>query len=163
MFQFKEDQLSIQEMIREFAESEIKPLADEIDKTGRFPSETIAALAEMGVMGLNIPEEYGGVGMDEVSKVLAISEIARCCASTAEIVAVHLLVNDIILRKGTEEQKGKYLPMAAEGKLGAFCLTEPSAGSDAGGLRTKAVKDGDSYVLDGTKCFITSGNLGNIK
>lgn len=158
MFQFTQDQNSIREMVREFSEREIRPLADEIDKTGRFPSETIAALADMGIMGLNIPEEYGGVGLDEISKVLVISEIARCCASTAEIVAVHLLVNDIIVRKATPEQKAHILPMAVEGRLGAFALTEPGAGSDAGGLRTKAVKDGSSYVLNGSKCFIS--NLG---
>lgn len=156
MFQFTEDQLAVQELIREFAENEVRPLADELDKTGRFPSETIAALAEMGIMGLNIPEEYGGAGMDEVSKVLVISELARCCASTAEIVSVHLLVNDIILRMGNEEQKKTYLPQAAEGKLGAFCLTEPSAGSDAGGLRTKAEKCDGGYLLNGTKCFISN-------
>lgn len=158
MFQFTEDQNSIREMVRDFAENEIRPLADEIDKTGRFPSETIAALAEMGIMGLNIPERYGGAGLDEISKVLAISEVSRCCASTAEILAVHLLVNDIILHKGTEEQKARILPLAVEGNLGAFALTEPGAGSDAGGLRTKAVKDGDVYILNGTKCFIS--NLG---
>ena len=156
MFQFTEDQKTIQEMVRDFAEKEIRPLADEIDKSGRFPAETIEALAEMGVMGLNIPEEYGGTGMDEICKVLAISEVSRCCASTAEILAVHLLVNDIICNNATEAQKQKYLPMAAEGKLGAFCLTEPGAGTDAGSLRTRAVKDGDSYVLNGTKCFISN-------
>lgn len=156
MFQFTEDQISIQEMVREFAEKEVRPKADEVDKTGRFPAETITQLAEMGVMGLNIPEEYGGSGLDELCKVLAISEIAKCCASTAEILAVHLLVNDIIVRKGTQAQKAKYLPAAVEGRLGAFCLTEPGAGSDAGGLKTRAVKDGDSYVLNGTKCFISN-------
>ena len=156
MFELTEDQKAIQEMIRDYAEKEIKPRADEVDKTSTFPADTIAELAEMGVMGLNIPEEYGGVGMDEICKVLAISEIAKCCASTAEIVAVHLLVNDIILNNATEEQKAKFLPQAVEGKLGAFCLTEPGAGSDAGGLRTKAVKDGDEYVINGTKCFISN-------
>lgn len=156
MFQFTEDQLAVQELVREFAENEVRPLADEIDKTGRFPSETIAALAEMGIMGLNIPEEYGGTGLDEISKVLVISELARCCASTAEIVAVHLLVNDIILHKANEEQKRRYLPEAADGKLGAFCLTEPGAGSDAGGLRTKAEKCEGGYILNGSKCFISN-------
>lgn len=156
MFELTEDQAMIQEMVRDFAEKEIRPKADLVDKTGEFPSDTIAALAEMGIMGLNIPEEYGGVGLDEVSKVLVISEISRCCASTAEIVAVHLLVNDILLHNASEEQKQKYLPEAVEGKLGAFCLTEPNAGSDAGGLRTKAVKDGNEYVIDGTKCFISN-------
>ena len=156
MFMFTEDHLALQSMVRDFAEKEIRPKADEIDKTGRFPSETIAALADMGLMGLNIPETYGGAGMDEIAKVLAISEISRCCASTAEILAVHLLVNDIILNKATEAQKQKYLPRAAEGLLGAFCLTEPGAGSDAGGLRTRAVKDGDGYILNGVKCFISN-------
>lgn len=156
MFTFTEEQQSIQEMVRDFAEKEIRPRADEIDKTGRFPSETIAQLAEMGVMGLNVPEQYGGAEMDEICKVLAISEVSRCCASTAEILAVHLLVNDIILHQGTEAQKEKWLPRACEGKLGAFCLTEPGAGSDAGGLRTKAVKDGEDYVLNGTKVFISN-------
>lgn len=158
MFTFTDEQLDVQALVRDFSENEIKPLAAEIDKTGRFPKETIDQLTEMGIMGLNIPEEFGGSGMDEICKVLAISEIARCCASTAEIVAVHLLVNDIILNKATKEQKEKYLPLAAEGKLGAFCLTEPSAGSDAGGLKTKAVADGDDYIINGTKCFIS--NLG---
>jgi alkylation response protein AidB-like acyl-CoA dehydrogenase len=148
--------MSIRDMVREFAEKEIRPKADEVDKTGRFPLETITALTEMGIMGLNIPEEYGGAGMDEICKVLAISEISRCCASTAEIVAVHLLVNDIILRNGSEEQKQQFLSAAVEGKLGAFCLTEPGAGSDAGGLKTKAVKDGDHFILNGTKCFISN-------
>lgn len=156
MFTFTEDQMSIRDMVREFAEKEIRPKADEVDKTGRFPLETITALTEMGIMGLNIPEEYGGAGMDEICKVLAISEISRCCASTAEIVAVHLLVNDIILRNGSEEQKQQFLSAAVEGKLGAFCLTEPGAGSDAGGLKTKAVKDGDHFILNGTKCFISN-------
>lgn len=156
MFEFTEDQIMIRDLVRNYAEKEIKPKADELDKTGRFPAETIEALAEMGIMGLNIPEEYGGSEMDEICKVLAISEIARCCASTAEIVAVHLLVNDIILHQATEEQKREYLPRAAKGLLGAFCLTEPGAGSDAGGLKTRAVKDGNEYVLNGTKCFISN-------
>ncbi|MGN0203545.1 MAG: acyl-CoA dehydrogenase family protein [Coprococcus sp.] len=158
MFSFTEEQLDIQSMVRNFAEKEIRPLAQEIDQTGRFPAETIAKLAEMGIMGMNIPEEYGGAGLDEICKVLVISEISRCCASTAEIVAVHLLVNDIIKNNATQEQKERILPMAAEGKLGAFCLTEPGAGSDAGGLKTKAVQDGDDYIINGSKCFIS--NLG---
>ena len=156
MFELTEEQKDIQALVRDFSENEIKPLANEIDQQGRFPKETIDALTEMGIMGINIPEEYGGVGMDEICKVLAISEISRCCASTAEIIAVHLLVNDIILYQATEEQKAEFLPRAAEGKLGAFCLTEPGAGSDAGGLKTRAVKKGDNYVINGTKCFISN-------
>lgn len=158
MFQFTEDQLAIREIIRDFAENEIKPKADELDKTGSYPLETVNALADMGVMGLNIKGEYGGSEMDEICKVIAVSEVARCCASTAEILAVHLMVNDVIQSNANEEQKKKYLPMAAEGKLGAFALTEPNAGSDASSVKTKAVKDGDSYIINGTKCFIS--NLG---
>lgn len=156
MFEFTEEQRSIQEVIRDFAEKEIRPLANELDRTGRFPEETVRQLADMGFMGLNIPEEYGGAGLDEICKVLAISEIARCCASTAEMFAVHLLVNDIILKNANEEQKKKYLGEAAQGRLGCFALTEPGAGSDAGGLKTKAVRDGDEYVINGTKCFISN-------
>jgi len=158
MFQFTEDQLAIREIIRDFAENEIKPKADELDKTGSYPLETVNALADMGVMGLNIKGEYGGPEMDEICKVIAVSEVARCCASTAEILAVHLMVNDVIQSNANEEQKKKYLLMAAEGKLGAFALTEPNAGSDASGVKTKAVKDEDSYIINGTKCFIS--NLG---
>lgn len=110
----------------------------------------------MGVMGLNISEEYGGAGMDTVSKVLAIAEVASCCGSTCEIFSTQLLVNDIVQHNASEEQKAKYLPMIAEGKLGAFALTEPNAGSDASGIRTKAVKDGEDYVITGSKCFISN-------
>lgn len=156
MFQFTDDQLSVQEMMREFSENEIRPKAESLDKSGVFPAETVAALAEMGIMGLNIPDPYGGAGLDEISKVLVISEVARCCASTAEMLAVHLLVNDIILKNGNQEQRQRYLPQAVAGKLGAFCLTEPGAGSDAAALRTKAVLDGEGYVLSGTKVFISN-------
>lgn len=156
MFELTEDQQMIKELVHKYAEEQLKPRAAEIDETGEFPAQNIKDLADMGIMGLNIPEEYGGSGLDEICKVIAISEIGRCCASTAEIVAVHLLVNDIILHQATEEQKKKFLPRAVEGKLGAFCLTEPGAGSDAGGIKTKAVQDGDDYVLNGTKCFISN-------
>ena len=156
MFQFTEDQRSIQEAIRELSVKEFRPRAGETDRTGRFPEENITMLAQMGVMGLNIPERYGGGGVGGVCKGLGTSEVARCCASTSEILAVHLLVNDIILHQGTEAQKATYLPMAAEGKLGAFCLTEPGAGSDAGGLKTRAVRDGDDHILNGSKSFISN-------
>ncbi len=159
MFQFTEDQLSIQELVRDYAQSAIKPLADEIDKTGRFPRENVAGLVELGILQLTIPEAYGGTGMDdEVAKCLAVSEVAKCCAATAEILDVHYLSTDILMRKGTEEQKERYLPRAARGELAGFALTEPGAGSDAGGLKTKAARDGEDYILNGTKCFIS--NLG---
>ena len=146
-------------MVREFSEKEISPLAEELDRTGKFPSDTTLKMAKLGLLGLNVPKEYGGTECNEVCKVLAIMEVARVCASTAEMFAVQLLVNSIIVAHGTEEQKKKYLGMTCkEGKLGAFALTEPGAGSDAGGLQTTAVEDGDYYILNGSKCFIS--NLG---
>ncbi len=154
--QLTEEQRDIQRMVRNYAQEKIAPLAKEIDETGRFPAEAIQGLADMGIMGLNIPEEYGGAGMDEICKVVAIEEVAKCCSSTAEILAVHLLVNDIIVKRGTEEQKREFLPAAAEGCLGAFALTEAGAGTDAGGLTTKAVYADGHYVLNGTKCFISN-------
>lgn len=155
-FKFTEDQLMIQEMVRALAQKEFAPLAEELDKTGRFPLENVEKLVEAGLMGLNIPEAYGGAELDEVCKVLAVSEIAKVCASTAELYAVHLLVNSIIDKNGNEEQKKKYLNLACTGKIGAFALTEPNAGSDAGGVLTKAVADGDDYIIDGSKCFISN-------
>lgn len=145
-------------MVREFSEKEIAPLAEELDRTGEFPNETTKKMGELGLLALNVPKEYGGVGCNEVCKVLSIMEVARACSSTAEMFAVQLLVNGIIVAHGTEEQKKKYLPMCNEGKIGAFALTEPGAGSDAGGLQTTAVEDGDYYILNGSKCFIS--NLG---
>ena len=155
-FVFTEDQLMVQKLAREIAQNSFKPLAQELDQTGRFPKENMQLLVDAGLMGLNVPEEYGGSAMDEVCKVLAIEEVAKGCASTAEFFAVHLLVNNIINTNGNEEQKQKYLTMACEGKLGAFALTEPNAGSDAAGVKTKAVRDGDDYIINGTKCFISN-------
>ena len=155
-FELTEEQRDIMDMVREYAQKELKARADECDKTGVFPKESLAEMAEMGLMGLNIPEEYGGSGMDDVTKVLVVREVAKACASTAEALAVHLLVNYIIKANGNEEQKKKYLTMAAEGKLGAFALTEPGAGSDAQGIRTSAVKDGDDYIINGSKVFISN-------
>ncbi|MBR2551821.1 MAG: acyl-CoA dehydrogenase family protein [Erysipelotrichaceae bacterium] len=155
-FQLTEEQLVVQELVRQFAEKIVAPRAKEVDEKGRFPADTVKRMAEQGLLTINVPEEYGGAGLDEMCKLLAIIELAKKCASTAEIFAVQGLVNEIILRHGTEEQKQKYLRLAGEGKLGAFALTEPGAGSDAGGLKTKAVKDGEQYVLNGTKCFISN-------
>ncbi len=156
MFELNEAQKDIQDIVRQYAQEKVKPLADTIDKEARYPAENIEGLTKMGVMGINIPELYGGSEMDELTKCLVIIELAKVCASTAVIVDVHYLVSDIILSMGTDAQKAKYLPMAVEGKLGAFCLTEPGAGSDAGGLKTKAVKDGDDYIINGAKCFISN-------
>lgn len=155
-FQLTEEQAMIQQLARDFAEAELAPIADELDKTSRFPAEVIAKMAEIGFMGINVPEEYGGAGLDALCKVLVIAEIAQKCASTAEVLSVHSLVSEILLKFGNEEQKKKYLPAAAAGKIGAFALTEPGAGSDASAAKTKAVSDGDDYVINGTKCFISN-------
>lgn len=155
-FKLTPDHEAIIADVKAFAKKEIAPLAAEIDSESKFPAEIIKKMAELGYMGINIPEEYGGSGLDDVYKVLVVREIAKYCASTAEILAVQSLVNDIIIRKGTEEQKQKYLPMVNEGKLGAFALTEAGAGSDAGAVRTKAISDGDNYIINGSKCFISN-------
>ena len=134
----------------------VPPIAAEIDREERIPKEIIEKMAEIGFTALNVPEEYGGPGLDTVCKVLVVSELARQCASTAEVIAVHTLVNDIFLKHGTEAQKQKYLTAAVEGKIGAFALTEACAGSDDAPAKTKAVVDGDDYVINGSKCFISN-------
>ncbi len=159
LFELTKEQELLVKMVKEFSANEITPLAEEMDKTGEFSLEIINKMTKVGLLGLNVPKEYGGAGMNEVCKVLAVTEVARACSSTGEMFAVQLLVNGIIVAHGTEEQKKKYLGMTCkEGKIGAFALTEPGAGSDAGGLQTTAVEDGDDYILNGTKCFIS--NLG---
>ena len=155
-FKLTPDHAAIIADVRAFAKKEIAPFAAEIDAESKFPAEIIKKMAELGYMGINIPEEYGGAGLDDVYKVLVVREIAKCCASTAEILAVQSLVNDILVTKGTKEQKEKYLPMVSEGRIGAFALTEAGAGSDAGAARTKAVSDGDNYIINGSKCFISN-------
>lgn len=155
-FKLTPDHEAIIADVRAFAKKEIAPFAAEIDAESKFPAEIIKKMAELGYMGINIPEEYGGAGLDDVYKVLVVREIAKCCASTAEILAVQSLVNDILVTKGTKEQKEKYLPMVAEGRIGAFALTEAGAGSDASAARTKAVSDGDNYIINGSKCFISN-------
>lgn len=149
----------LQKMAREFARRELRPIAAEIDREERIPGEIIQKMARVGFPALNVPKEYGGPGLDGISsvcKVLVISELARECASTAEVIAVHTLVNDIFLKHGTQAQKQKYLSAAVAGKIGAFALTEADAGSDASAAATRAVADGDDYVLDGNKCFISN-------
>lgn len=133
------------EMYRNFAQKQVKPLAAEIDKTERFPEETVEAMAEMGLLGIPFPESYGGADMDNLSYAQCIEEISKVCASTGVIVSAHTsLCATPIYMFGTEEQKQKYLiPLASGKKLGAFGLTEPGAGTDASGQKTVAVKDGD--------------------
>src|SRR5467141_1564765 len=154
-----EEQKLLQKCVREFAESEVRPLAKELDETGRFPRELFKKAAEMGLTGVAFPESEGGAGFDHVAYTIVIEEISRCCASTGVILSVqNSLYGDPIHRYGTEEQKKKFLmPYARGEKIGCYALTEPQAGSNAAALQTKAVKKGDSYILNGTKAWITNG------
>ena len=163
-FQLSEEQLMVRQTAREFAEKEIKPQAAEFDATGEFPAEIIKKLASLNFLGITIPEEYGGGGLDAVSYAIVIEEISRACASTGVILSVNnSLVCEPILKYGTDFQKKKYLPDLASGKkLGCFALTEPEAGSDASNLKTTAVLKGDHYVLNGNKLFITNGKVAEV-
>ena len=148
--------------IREFAETEIEPKSSSIDESGEFPFDTMIKLGEMGILGMVVPEKYGGSGYDTISYSIAVEEISRVCGSTGITVAAHnsLGLYPIYLF-GNEEQKRKYIPSLASGeKLGSFGLTEPDAGSDAAGTKTTAVLDGDFYVVNGTKTFITNASVG---
>ena len=158
VFDFTEEQRMIQEMARNFAQKEVLPLAAELDETGRYPAELVRHMAELGLMGVAVPEEYSGAGMDNICYAIAMEEIARACASTAVIMSVNnSLACEPLLKFGTEEQKRKYLvPLASGSKLGCFGLTEPGAGSDAGSQKTTAVRNGDHYLVNGTKNFITN-------
>jgi butyryl-CoA dehydrogenase len=151
----------LQSSVREFAEAEVKPHAKELDETGRYPREILCKAAELGLLGIAIPQDFGGAGMDHLSYSIAIAEIARACASTAVILSVqNSLFCDPILRFGTRRQKQQFvLPFARGEKIGCFALTEPQAGSNAAALKTKAVLKGDRYVVDGTKAWITSGGV----
>jgi alkylation response protein AidB-like acyl-CoA dehydrogenase len=153
-----------QQLFRDFAQNEVKPLAQEVDETEVFPAETVAKMQKNGFMGIPIPKEYGGQGCDPLTYVICVEELSKVCGTTGVIVSAHTsLCADPILMYGTEEQKQKYLvPLANGTKLGAFGLTEPGAGTDAQGQQTKAVLDGDEWVLNGSKCFITNGKQADI-
>jgi len=160
-FELTEEQQMIQDMARKFAEREIKPVAAELDRTHRHPAEICAKMGELGLMGITIPEQYGGAGMDYVSYVLSMIEISKACASCGVIMSVcNSLYNFPVYAYGTEEQKQKYLrPVASGEALGCYGLTEAGAGSDPARMRTTAVLDGDQWVINGTKRFITNGNV----
>lgn len=157
-FELTDEQKMVQQTAREFAEREVKPAAESLDRERRYPKEFVAKLAEMGLLGVAIPEQYGGAGMDYVSYVVAMEEISAACAGTGVIMSVNnSLVCDPLLKYGTDEQKAEILtPLAKGDLLGCFGLTEPAAGSDASKIRTTAVRDGDFYVLNGEKNFITN-------
>lgn len=154
-----EEHKMIQQAARDFAQNEIAPVAAEFDETGEFPMQTIMKMGEMGFMGIEVPEEYGGVGMDTLSYVLALEEICKADASHGTIMSVNnSLYAHGILKFGTDEQKKKFLPPVASGEaVGAYSLTEPMSGSDAGTMRSRAVRDGDGYIINGRKSWVTSG------
>ncbi len=158
-FDLSEEQRLIQTTVREFAAKEIMPLAAELDHTARFPAEIIAKAAALGLLGLIVPEEYGGAGLDGLANVLVQEELARASAGVQTIITVNnSLVCDPILRFGSAEQKRRYLPRLARGEwLGCYCLTEPEAGSDAMSLQTQAELHGGEWVLNGQKIFVTNG------
>lgn len=155
---FTEEQEMMRNMVREFAENEVKKEIPNMNDH-QFPRKSIKKMGELGLMGIPIPEEYGGSGMDYVSYIIAVHELSRVSATVGVILSVHTTLGTVpILNYGTEEQKQKYIPKLASGEhIGAFALTEPNAGSDAGSLKLRAVKKGDEYVLNGSKIFITNG------
>lgn len=163
-FALTEEQEMIRKTVREFAEKEIAPVAARLDETGEFPREIWRKMGDLGLMGLLFPEEYGGVGGDTLSYVIAVEEVARACASTAITYCAHMSLGASSLHLfGTEEQKRRWLAPCARGEmLVAFGLTEPNAGSDAASLETTAVLDNGEWVLNGTKCFITNGSTAGV-
>lgn len=163
-FTLNEDQLMMRKMVRDFVKEEVVPQSVITDETHEFPIQLIRKMGELGLMGIPIPEEYGGAGADFLSYIMSIEEIAKGCATTAVILAVHTSVGSFpILYFGTEEQKQRYLPKLASGEyLGAFALTEANAGSDASSLQTIAVRQGDHYVLNGSKRFITNAGYASV-
>ncbi len=163
-FELTQEQHLFREMVRDFAAKEVAPLAQRVDEEGIFPNRTIIKMGELGLMGVAIPTEYGGAGGDNVCYAIAVEEIARACASTSVIMSVNnSLVADPLYKFGTEAQKHKHLiPLASGRMLGAFALSEPGAGSDAAGQQTTARRDGDAFVLNGTKNFITNAREADI-
>ncbi len=162
-FRFTPEQEMIQKTVRKFAEEVCEPIAAEIDKEHRFPAETFQKLTECGITGIGFPKEYGGSGLDKMAQTLATEELAKKCGTTAAVFSIHQGAAWFIHLFGTHEQKEQYLrPLLEGGVVGAFALTEPNAGSDASNLQTVAVEDGDEYVINGAKCFITGGSVAGI-
>ena len=158
-FELTQEQRMLKETVAKFVNRDVIPLAPELDEQERFPQESFDTMGEMGLFGISIPEEYGGSGSDFLSCVLVMEELARGCMATANTYGAHaILCTENIYRNGSDAQRRKYLPDLVQGKsIGAICITEPEAGSDALSMKTRAVKKGDRYVLNGTKMFITNG------
>ena len=163
-FHLTKEQEMLRKLYREFAQNEVKPLAEEVDEEERFPVETVKKLGKLGMMGIYFPKEYGGAGADVLSYAMCVEEMAKVCGTTAVIISSHTsLCCAPIFENGTEEQKKKYLPKLCSGEwIGAFGLTEPNAGTDASGQQTTAVLDGDHYVLNGSKIFITNAGFADV-
>ena len=163
-FEFNEDQKMIKEAAREFASEKLAPKAQEFDEKEEIPGEIYKELAELGYLGMLMPEEYGGSGLDFISYILVMEEFAKACAALEISLSVHnSLVCDAILKYGTDEQKKKYLPKLTRGEfIGAYSLTEPEAGTDAGSLKTSAVLKGNHYLLNGTKTFVTNAGIADL-
>ena len=161
---FSDEHKMLRDMVREFANNEVKPLAQELDEKGEFPHESVKKMAKLGLMGIPWEEKYGGTGMDTLALVIAIEEIGKVCCSTAATLMAHTSLGTApIVMFGTEEQKKKYLPGLASGRqIGAFGLTEPNAGSDAGNIQSRAVLDGDHYIVNGEKAFCTNGGVSSV-
>lgn len=163
-FQSTKEQEFVRKMVRDFAKTEVEPIAADIDKEHRFPSENVAKMGALGLLGVPFPKEYGGAGSSHIAYAITVEELSRVCASTGVICSAHTSLGGWpIWNYGTEAQKQQYLiPLSKGEKLGAFGLTEPNAGSDAGGQQTKAVDMGDHWLLNGTKVFITNGGYADI-
>lgn len=163
-FTLRKEHEMARSLFREFAEKEVKPLAQEVDETEEFPRGTVEKMAKNGFLGIPVPKEYGGQGCDPLTYAMCVEELSKVCGTTGVIVSAHTsLCCDPIMTFGTEEQKQKYLvPLAKGEKLGAFGLTEPGAGTDAQGQQTKAVADGDDYIINGSKIFITNGKEADV-
>ncbi len=161
---FTEEHIMLRDMVRDFARNEVKPLAQELDESGGFPHESVEKMAELGLMGIPWEEKYGGTGMDTLALVIAIEELGKVCPSTGATMMAHTSLGTApIALFGTEEQKEKYLPGLASGKqIGAFGLTEPNAGSDAGNTQTRAVLEGDEYIVNGEKAFCTNAGVASV-
>ncbi|HEV2428525.1 MAG TPA: acyl-CoA dehydrogenase family protein, partial [Thermoplasmata archaeon] len=162
-FSLSEEETSLRDLARKFAKNEMAPHAAECDRTARFPEEIYRKAWELGLMNLNVPAEFGGSGLGLFTQCLIVEELARACAGMTTSIIANCLALEPILLGGSEEQKRRILsPFCSEYHLASFCLTEPSGGSDAGSLRTRARREGEEYILDGEKCFITNGPFASL-
>src|SRR5580765_3378089 len=158
-----EDQVELLKLVREFVDEQILPVATRLEHADEYPTEIVEGMKEMGIFGLMIPEEYGGLGESLLTYALCVEEIARGWMSVSGIINTHFIVAYMLLQHGTDEQKQKYLPRMATGEVrGAFSMSEPGCGSDVSAIKTKAVKDGDAYVVNGQKMWLTNGGSSNL-